>query len=63
MSVGATDGSPCLRHQPDEQAPARPVGLGLQLAVLNIAGVVLIPLVERTAADISAAYLRWAVLA
>ena len=39
------------------------MGIGLQLAVLNIAAVMLIPMVVMRAAGMSDAYLSWAVLA
>ena len=44
-------GEPSLRHQPDEKPPLRlALGVGLQLAVLNIAAVMLIPMVVMRAA-------------
>ncbi|MDE2982450.1 MAG: hypothetical protein OXU74_14760 [Gemmatimonadota bacterium] len=55
---------PSIRYQPDETPPPRlTVGVGLQLAVLNIAAVMLIPMVVMRAAGMSDAYLAWAVLA
>ena len=64
MSVGGTGGPPGLRYQPDEPVPARlAIGVGLQLATLNIAAVMLIPTIVMRAADMPDAYLSWAVLA
>ncbi|MYE34312.1 MAG: hypothetical protein F4X23_05590 [Gemmatimonadales bacterium] len=64
MSVGAAGDAPGLRFQPDEPAPAKlAIGLGIQLAALNIAGVMLIPMVVMRAASVPDAYLSWAVLA
>ncbi len=64
MSVGPADESPGLRYQPDDRIPAKLViGMGIQLAVLNIAGVMLIPMVVMRAANVSDAYLSWGVLA
>ena len=55
---------PSIRYQPDETPPPRlTVGVGLQLAVLNIAAVMLIPMVVMRAAGMSDTYLAWAVLA
>jgi len=57
-------GGPTVRYQPDETPPLNlAVGVGLQLAVLNIAAVMLIPMVVMRAAGMSDAYLAWAVLA
>ena len=57
-------GGPAIRYQPDEKPPPRlALGIGLQLAVLNIAAVMLIPLVVMRAAGMTDAYLSWAVLA
>ena len=64
MSVGPADESPGLRYQPDDRIPAKlAIGMGIQLAVLNIAGVMLIPMVVMRAANVSDAYLSWGVLA
>ena len=53
-----------VRYQPDETPPpALALGIGLQLAVLNIAAVMLIPTVVMRAAGASEAYVLWAVLA
>ncbi|MCY3610687.1 MAG: hypothetical protein OXH51_04055 [Gemmatimonadetes bacterium] len=55
---------PSVRYQPDETPPPRlALGVGLQLAVLNIAAVMLIPMVVMRAAGMSDSYLAWAVLA
>ena len=55
---------PTIRYQPDEAPPLRlTVGVGLQSAVLNIAAVMLIPMVVMRAAGMSDSYLSWAVLA
>ncbi len=52
-----------IRYQPDEKPPVSvTIGLGLQLAGLNIAAVMLIPTVIVRAAGESEAYLSWAVL-
>ncbi|MDE2753000.1 MAG: hypothetical protein OXI83_10520 [Gemmatimonadota bacterium] len=55
---------PTVRYQPDEKPPLKlAVGVGLQLAVLNIAAVMLIPMVVMRAAGRSDSQLAWAVLA
>ena len=55
---------PVLRYQPDEKPPAAlTLGIGLQLAVLNIAAVMLIPMVVMRAAGVTEAHASWAVLA
>ena len=64
MSADAAGGQPRLRYQPDEKPSARlALGIGIQLAVLNIAAVMLIPMVVMRAAGMSDDYLSWAVLA
>ena len=64
MSGRSPGSEPSLRYQPDEKPPLRlALGVGLQLAVLNIAAVMLIPIVVMRAAGTSDAYLSWAVLA
>ena len=51
-----------IRYQPDERAPtAVTLGLGLQFAVFNAAGIVLIPTTVIRIAGGSEAYLSWAV--
>ncbi len=53
-----------VRYQPDEKPPLKlAVGTGLQLGALNIAAVMLIPLVVMRAAGTTDDYLAWAVLA
>ena len=53
-----------VRYQPDERPPARlALGVGLQLAVLNIAAIMLIPMVVMRAVGATDARLSWAVLA
>ena len=53
-----------IRYQPDEQPPlALAFGLGLQLAILCIAGIVLTPAIVIRAAGGSEAFLSWAVFA
>ena len=53
-----------IRYQPDEKPPlALTIGLGLQLAILCIAGVVLTPAIVIRAAGGSEAFLSWAVFA
>ena len=64
MTAHGPGGEPSLRYQPDEKPPLRlALGVGLQLAVLNIAAVMLIPMVVMRAAGTTDAYLSWAVLA
>ena len=53
-----------VRYQPDEKPPkALSLGLGLQLAAITIAGVVLTPVIVIRAAGGSEAFLSWAVFA
>ena len=53
-----------IRYQPDERPPAAlALGLGLQLAVLTIPGIMLITTVVMRAAGETDAYLYWAVSA
>ena len=53
-----------VRYQPDEKPPtALAFGLGLQLAILCIAGIVLTPAIVIRAAGGSEAFLSWAVFA
>ncbi len=64
MNATAADGRAGVRYQPDEKPPTPlALGVGLQLAVLNIAAIVLIPLVVMRAAAVDEEYLSWAVLA
>ncbi|MCY4478139.1 MAG: hypothetical protein OXC70_09160 [Gammaproteobacteria bacterium] len=60
MNTGASG----LRYQADETPPlAMTVGLGVQLAALNLAAVMLIPTVVMRAAGQPESYVSWAVLA
>ena len=53
-----------IRYQPDETPPvALAFGLGLQLAVLTIAGIVLTPAIVIRAAGGTEDFLSWAVFA
>ena len=53
-----------IRHEPDERPPGLlAAGLGLQLAMLNVAGIVLTPAIVIRAADGGETYLAWAVFA
>ena len=53
-----------IRYEPDERPPlALSIGLGLQYAVLAVAGVVLTPVMMIKIAGSSEAYLSWAVFA
>ena len=53
-----------VRYQPDERPPgALAVGLGLQLAILTIAGVVLTPMIVVRAGGGDETFLSWAVFA
>ena len=64
MSAGHADAGPALRYEPHEQPPrGLTLGVGVQLAVLNIAAVMLIPMVVMRAAGAGDTYLTWAVLA
>ena len=63
MQADQTDRT-SVRYEPDEKPPAPlAVGLGLQLAILTIAGVVLTPAIVIRAAGGSEAFLSWAVFA
>ena len=60
MNTGATN----LRYQADETPPlAMTIGLGVQLAALNLAAIMLIPTVVMRAAGQPEDYVVWAVLA
>ena len=53
-----------IRYQPDEKpSTALALGLGVQLAVLTVAGTIIIPLVVMRAAGAADAYHTWAVFA
>ena len=62
MSTAATGGRKGIRYQPDERPPpALAFGLGAQIAVLTIAGIILVPTIVMRAAGASEDYLSWAV--
>ena len=64
MSAGGPAPRDAIRYQPDERPPAAlALGLGLQLAVLTIPGIMLITTVVMRAAGETDAYLYWAVCA
>ncbi len=64
MNANDASGRTGIRYQPDEKPPATlAFGLGLQLAALSIAIIILIPTVVMRAADVTEAYLSWAVFA
>ncbi len=64
MSSGGSAVGSGLRYQPDEPPPTTlALGLGLQLALLNIAAVMIIPMIVMRAADQSEDYVAWAVFA
>lgn len=64
MSGGGSVIQSGLRYQPDERPPTTlALGLGLQLALLNIAAVMIIPMIVMRAADQPEDYVAWAVFA
>ena len=64
MDAQATDRNAAVRYEPDEKPPALlSLGLGLQLAVLCVAGVVLTPAIVIRVAGGTEAFLSWAVFA
>ena len=64
MDVQDTDRNAGVRYEPDEKPPTLlSLGLGAQLAVLCIAGIVLTPAIVIRAAGGSESYLSWAVFA
>ena len=64
MSTDVSGGRTGVRYQPDEKPPtALAVGLGLQLALLNLGGIVLTPAIVVRAAGGTEAFLSWAVFA
>ena len=64
MRTNDFDHRASIRYQPDEKPPvALTIGLGLQLAILCIAGVVLTPAIVIRAAGASEGFLSWAVFA
>ena len=64
MQHDASAGSRHVRYQPDDKPPlALTAGLGLQFAILSIAGIVLTPAIVIRAAGESDSYLTWVVFA
>ena len=64
MSAGKSGGRSGIRYQPHERPPAAlTVGLGLQIAVLTLAAIILVPTIVMRAAGASEGYLSWAVFA
>ena len=64
MNSGVSDIRSGLRYQPDERPPTTlSLGLGLQLALLNIAAVMIIPTIVMRAAGQPEDYVAWAVFA
>ena len=64
MSAGDTTRGAGLRFEPDERPPTPlALGLGAQLALLNVAIPILIPTVVMRAAGVTEGYLAWAVFA
>ena len=64
MNNDTSAGSRHVRYQPDDKPPhALTAGLGLQFAILSIAGIVLTPAIVIRAAGESGSYLTWAVFA
>ena len=64
MSASRAGAPSGVRYQPDERPPpALAIGLGLQLAALNLAAIMLIPTVVMRAAGESEAFVSWAVFA
>ena len=63
MNTSQSSGRTGIRYQPDENPPIPLIiSLGLQLAGLNIAAVMFVPMVVVRAAGETEAYLSWAVL-
>ena len=64
MSAGGSVVRSDLRYQPDERPPTMlALGLGMQLALLNIAAVMIIPTIVMRAAGQPEDYVAWAVFA
>ena len=64
MMTGGSERLGGVRYEPDERPPAMlACGLGMQLAVLCIAGIALTPAIVVRAAGGSESYLAWAVFA
>ena len=53
-----------IRYQPDEKpAPALVFGMGLQIVILSLAGVILVPTIVMRVGGAGESYLHWAVFA
>ena len=64
MNQSPSDTNSSVRYQPDESPPAAlSMGLGLQMAILGISGIVLTPAIVIRAAGGTEEYLSWAVFA
>lgn len=64
MEQGAPAGGRHIRFEPDDRPPAAlTAGMGIQFAVLTIAGIVLTPAIVIRAAGGTDSYLTWAVFA
>ena len=64
MSAAQAGGRRNIRYEPHElPAPTLAFGLGLQIAVLTVAGIILIPTIVMRAGGASESYLSWAVFA
>ena len=64
MDSNGIDARSTVRYEPDEKPPvALTFGLGLQIAILTISGIVLTPAIVVRAGGGSEAYLSWAVFA
>ena len=64
MATDDSDRLTGVRYQPDEKPPmALTLGVGLQLFILYIFGIILLPTVVFRAAGVTEAYLTWAVFA
>ena len=64
MAIDTSERSSPIRYEADETPPAAlSFGLGLQLAILCIAGIVLTPAIVIRAAGGTEAYLSWALFA
>ncbi len=62
MAADTSDLQSRVRYEPDDRPPALlAAGLGLQLTVLTISGIVITPLIVIQAAGGSEAYMMWAV--
>ena len=62
MTTRASESRTGLRYQPDERPPVAPAfGLGVQIAALTNAAIILVPTIVMRAAGASENYLSWAV--